>query len=255
MTTAKIFPNGQSQAVRIPKEFRFEDQSEVFIAKEGDAIILILNDHEGKNSNHHIASRACGLAANILKVVAKQNLELKCYGLPELELGIGVSYSHDSPRYLFDGDHRITISPAINRADRLSACTWSIREWREKHAAPMNQVEVYQPSERAAAVGTKAQKDMVFNLNGILIEEDVFEKLQQEVNLKRVMNKITAMQDSKLFSLVFPDLSGSVHRMIVRKAPIKIYDQSFKVDECPVVDKRFFYEVVYQKEVLDQLRK
>jgi len=40
MTTAKIFPNGQSQAVRIPKEFRFEGQSEVFIAKEGDAIIL-----------------------------------------------------------------------------------------------------------------------------------------------------------------------------------------------------------------------
>lgn len=40
MTTAKIFPNGKSQAVRIPKEFRFEDQSEVFIAKEGDAVIL-----------------------------------------------------------------------------------------------------------------------------------------------------------------------------------------------------------------------
>jgi len=40
MTTAKIFPNGQSQAVRIPKEFRFEGQNEVFIAKEGDAIIL-----------------------------------------------------------------------------------------------------------------------------------------------------------------------------------------------------------------------
>ena len=40
MTMAKLFPNGQSQAVRIPKEFRFENQSEVFIAKEGDAIIL-----------------------------------------------------------------------------------------------------------------------------------------------------------------------------------------------------------------------
>ena len=40
MTTAKIFPNGQSQAVRIPKEFRFENQDEVFIAKEGDAVIL-----------------------------------------------------------------------------------------------------------------------------------------------------------------------------------------------------------------------
>ena len=40
MTTAKIFPNGQSQAIRIPKEFRFENQDEVFIAKEGDAVIL-----------------------------------------------------------------------------------------------------------------------------------------------------------------------------------------------------------------------
>jgi len=40
MTTAKLFPNGQSQAVRIPKEFRFENQTEVYIAKEGDAIIL-----------------------------------------------------------------------------------------------------------------------------------------------------------------------------------------------------------------------
>lgn len=40
MTTAKLFPNGQSQAIRIPKEFRFENQSEVFIAKEGDALII-----------------------------------------------------------------------------------------------------------------------------------------------------------------------------------------------------------------------
>jgi len=38
--TAKIFPNGQSQAVRIPKEFRFENQQEVFVAKEGEAIVL-----------------------------------------------------------------------------------------------------------------------------------------------------------------------------------------------------------------------
>ncbi|MBD3805942.1 type II toxin-antitoxin system VapB family antitoxin [Sulfuricurvum sp.] len=40
MTTAKLFPNGQSQAIRIPKEFRFENQSEVFIAKEGEALII-----------------------------------------------------------------------------------------------------------------------------------------------------------------------------------------------------------------------
>lgn len=40
MKTAKIFKNGQSQAVRLPKEFRFED-SEVFIKKTGNIVQLI----------------------------------------------------------------------------------------------------------------------------------------------------------------------------------------------------------------------
>jgi len=40
MKTAKVFQNGQSQAVRLPKEFRFED-SEVFIKKSGNVVQLI----------------------------------------------------------------------------------------------------------------------------------------------------------------------------------------------------------------------
>ena len=39
MTTAKLFWNGRSQAVRLPKEFRF-DTTEVTIRREGDAVIL-----------------------------------------------------------------------------------------------------------------------------------------------------------------------------------------------------------------------
>jgi antitoxin VapB len=35
----KLFTTGRSQAVRLPKEFRFES-SEVFIRKEGDEVIL-----------------------------------------------------------------------------------------------------------------------------------------------------------------------------------------------------------------------
>jgi antitoxin VapB len=38
--TAKIFQNGQSQAVRLPKEFRFDD-TEVFIKKSGNVVYLI----------------------------------------------------------------------------------------------------------------------------------------------------------------------------------------------------------------------
>ncbi|WP_224958238.1 type II toxin-antitoxin system antitoxin VapB [Geomonas subterranea] len=40
MKTAKVFKNGQSQAVRLPKEFRFDD-SEVYIKKCGDVVQLI----------------------------------------------------------------------------------------------------------------------------------------------------------------------------------------------------------------------
>jgi antitoxin VapB len=40
MKTAKLFQNGQSQAVRLPKEFRFDD-SEVFIKKTGNVVLLI----------------------------------------------------------------------------------------------------------------------------------------------------------------------------------------------------------------------
>lgn len=39
METAKLFQNGRSQAVRLPKEFRFEGK-EVFIRKEGANVIL-----------------------------------------------------------------------------------------------------------------------------------------------------------------------------------------------------------------------
>ncbi|MCI9596153.1 MAG: AbrB/MazE/SpoVT family DNA-binding domain-containing protein [Firmicutes bacterium] len=40
METAKIFENGRSQAVRLPKKFRFTSE-EVFIQKLGDAVMLI----------------------------------------------------------------------------------------------------------------------------------------------------------------------------------------------------------------------
>jgi antitoxin VapB len=40
MKTAKLFKNGESQAVRLPKEFRFEGD-EVLIKKAGNAVVLL----------------------------------------------------------------------------------------------------------------------------------------------------------------------------------------------------------------------
>jgi len=42
MTTAKLFQNGRSQAVRLPKEYRFDENvDEVIIKKIGKAVVLI----------------------------------------------------------------------------------------------------------------------------------------------------------------------------------------------------------------------
>lgn len=40
MKTAKLFKNGESQAVRLPKEFRFEGD-EVLIKRAGNAVVLL----------------------------------------------------------------------------------------------------------------------------------------------------------------------------------------------------------------------
>ena len=40
MDTAKIFQNGKSQAIRLPKEYRFEG-SKVYIKRIGNAVVLI----------------------------------------------------------------------------------------------------------------------------------------------------------------------------------------------------------------------
>ena len=45
MMTAKLFENGRSQAVRLPKECRF-DGNEVAIDKVGDVVILMPKDHK-----------------------------------------------------------------------------------------------------------------------------------------------------------------------------------------------------------------
>ncbi len=40
MKVAKLFQNGQSQAVRLPKEFRF-DGKEVYVTRLGSAVVLL----------------------------------------------------------------------------------------------------------------------------------------------------------------------------------------------------------------------
>jgi len=44
MKTAKLFQNGQSQAVRLPKEFRLPGK-EVYVKRVGGAVVLLPQEH------------------------------------------------------------------------------------------------------------------------------------------------------------------------------------------------------------------
>jgi len=101
------------------------DAHKVFI--EGDAIILSIFEREDTPSGWYSVARSCGMAINVLMIINRYNKKSQEYQLPILELGIGICHRADAPTFLFDGDNRIMISPAINLADRLSGCHKSVR--------------------------------------------------------------------------------------------------------------------------------
>ncbi|MFP3041819.1 type II toxin-antitoxin system VapB family antitoxin [Treponema primitia] len=51
MQTARLFINGRSQAVRLPKEYQFKGEN-VYIQKVGDAIILVPVDKDWETFLH-----------------------------------------------------------------------------------------------------------------------------------------------------------------------------------------------------------
>lgn len=53
MRAAKVFRNGRSQAVRLPKEFQFSSDT-VIIQKLGDAVILVPHDKVWETFLHGI---------------------------------------------------------------------------------------------------------------------------------------------------------------------------------------------------------
>ncbi|MCL2008322.1 MAG: antitoxin [Treponema sp.] len=55
MHTARLFINGRSQAVRLPKEFQFKGEN-VYIHKVGEAVILVPINKEWEVFMHGISS-------------------------------------------------------------------------------------------------------------------------------------------------------------------------------------------------------
>ena len=216
------------------------DAHKVFI--EGDAIILSIFEREDTPSGWYSVARSCGMAINVLMIINRYNKKSQEYQLPILELGIGICHRPDAPTFLFDGDNRIMISPAINLADRLSGCHKSVRRIIRKNSSPFN-LFVFQGASDAEMRQTADDLLLRYNVNGIELNEAGFRKLAQEIDLKQFSGDIPALQLDKvrLFTGKFPTQSGRYQRLVLREAEVPAVNPK---DLSPLnVTHRKYYEV------------
>jgi hypothetical protein len=195
------------------------DAHKVFI--EGDAIILSIFEQEDTPSGWYSVARACGMAINMLMIINRYNKKSQEYQLPILELGIGICHRADAPTFLFDGDNRIMISPAINLADRLSGCNKSVRHIIRKNISPFN-LFVFQGASDEEVEKTADDLFLRYNVNGIELNEAGFRKLAQEIDLKQFVGDIPDLQLEKvrLYTGKFPTKSGRYQRLVLRESDV-----------------------------------
>lgn len=213
----------------------------VFI--EGDAIILSFLEYEHTPSQWFAVARACGNARDMLKIVGSNNRHSTQMGLPLLELGIGICYSNEAPRYLYDEDKPIMISGAIGLADRMSSCSWNLRAAIQKS---LFNIEVLRIADGEKEKGEKGQHYVRYNVNGILIDDMAFAKLKKEIPLKSIRMKLNG-KDYLFHAGQYPDTNGRRKDLVIREGKIGIWRDN-QIHDDPDSDKSY-YEVVVNRKV------
>jgi class 3 adenylate cyclase len=219
----------------------------VFI--EGDAVILALFEHESGRS--HTVALACGMARELIEIVKLYNTKSEAGGLPQLEIGIGITFRNTAPLYLLDGEARIMISDALNLSDRLSGCHKLARKSLPHNRSAFN-VFVLQTISEETAAGAMEEFLVRYNVDGICLSEDAFEKLCTEIRLSRVEAELPLLWGKErmvLHSGAVPLSPDVYQRLVVREALVPFVDpQTFQLKESTT---RRYFEVCTTKMVYD----
>ena len=198
--------------------------TKVFI--EGDAVILALFEREGERA--FPVARTCVLAREMIEIVRAYNEKSKSAGLPNLELGIGISFQDSAPMYLLDGSSRIMISKALNESDRLSSCNKGARRFLGDGGSLFN-VYSFKTVEDDDTGGNPDEFLMRYNVGGIHINQAAFSKLQQEISLQLHEVTLPTLWDKekvRLYTGLVP-LGGDIfHRIVIREGIIPRIDAS-----------------------------
>jgi hypothetical protein len=224
---------------------------------EGDAIILAILEREGEPGL--AVSRACVLAREIIEIVRGYNELMQRSGMPELELGIGITLQESAPLYLMDGEHQIMISEALNESDRLSSCNKRARKIMESQAGPFH-VYVFQSADEPSASDQANPEDSVlsYNLGGIRMNQAAFRKLEQEISLVPLAVKLPPSASSdkgeyRLSSGTVPVDRDIFRKIVVRESRVpKVKLEDFSVQGWT---DRTYYEVCTDPAIYAALEK
>ncbi len=221
---------------------------------EGDAIILAILEREGEPGL--AVSRTCVLAREIIEIVRGYNELMQRSGMPQLELGLGITLQESAPLYLMDGEHQIMISEALNESDRLSSCNKRVRKIMEPIAGPFH-VYAFQTADLETGASPE-DVTLSFNLSGIRMNEAAFRKLQKEITLEPLKVRLPAGLPSdkgeyKLFTATVPVDHDIFRKIVVRESRIpRINPGDFSVKEWT---ERHYYEVCTDEAIYRALEK
>jgi len=225
--------------------------AKVFI--EGDAIILAIYENESTRATQRAVARACVLAREILAVTQAYNGRAKGSGLPPLELGVGVAFQDSAPSLWTDGDSSIMISRALNLSDRLSGCAKMAKRLFNGNAAPFN---VYQLQSLMEDAGADEGEELLvrYNLNGIELNEEGFQKLSSEISLAPMGGNFPLPWGKERVQLYFGEvpLGESLEPIVVRKGFVR---QLLPGGKIGAQGTRPYFEVCTDAKLLDLARR
>src|SRR6202167_1864240 len=224
---------------------------------EGDAIILAILERAGEPEL--AVSRMCVLAREIIEIVRGYNELMRRSGMPELELGIGITLQESAPLYLMDGEHQIMISEALNESDRLSSCDKQARIIMESQAGPFH-VYVFQSADEPSASDQANPEDSVlsYTLGGIRMNQAAFRKLEQEISLVPLAVKLPPSASSdkgeyRLSSGTVPVDRDIFRKIVVRESRVpKVKLEDFSVQGW---SDRSYYEICHDPAIYAPLEK
>ncbi|MFH1102627.1 MAG: hypothetical protein V1714_02535 [Pseudomonadota bacterium] len=218
------------------------DYGAVKVFIEGDAVILGIFEQEDVPTGWYAVARACGIAVSILGIIRRYNEIGKKNHFPVLEIGIAICFQDQAPTFLFDGERRIMISPAINLADRLSKSSKKLKDAFFKSKFPFN-LCVFQTVLESEPRSISENGYQRYNVNGIELDPAAFDKLAKEINLQSFEVDIPEVQKEKIkiHTGIFPTAGGRYQRLIIREGDVFEIDPATAQMARPT--QKTYYEV------------